>query len=73
MMMSKAKVFIELEIEINKTDNAKYDKDAELSDIAENACGGLCYTIKKAVDTNKRKTKITAARYEYKISKKCDY
>jgi len=70
--MSKAKVFIELEIEINKTDNEKYDRDAELSVIADNACSGLCYTIKKAVDTNKRKTKITSARYEYTISKKCN-
>jgi len=71
--MSKAKIFIELEIEINKTDNAKYDKDSQLSEIAENACGGVCYSIKEAVSKNKRKTEITSARYEYTISKKCDY
>ena len=71
--MSKAKIFIELEIEINKTDDPKYDKDIELSQIAENACGGVCYTIKEAISKNKRKTKITSSRYEYTISKKCDY
>ena len=70
-MMSKAKVFIELEIEINKTDDPN-DKGLNLSDIADNACGGACYTIKSAVDKNKRKTQITSARYEYTISKKCN-
>ena len=70
-MMSKAKVFIELEIEINKTDDPN-DKGLKLSEIADNACGGVYYTIKSAVDKNKRKTQITSARYEYTISKKCN-
>ena len=69
-MISKAKIFIELEIEINKTDEPN-DKGLELSEIADNACGGVCYTIKSAIDKSKRKTKITSARYEYTISKKC--
>jgi hypothetical protein len=71
-MMSKAKVFIELEIDINKTDYPN-DKSLDLSEIADTACGGIYYTIQNAIDKNKRKAKITSARYEYTISKKCKY
>ena len=70
-MMSKAKVFIELEIEINKTD---YPNDAslELTEIADNACGGVLWGIEEVIKKNKRKIKITSATYEYTIKRKID-
>jgi len=69
--MSKAKIFIELEIEINKTDCLN-DASLELSEIAHNACGGVRYRIEEAIKENKRKTKITSATYEYTIKRKID-
>jgi hypothetical protein len=66
--MSKAKVFIEIEIEINRKDDPN-DKNLGLSEIAENACDDICCTIYSAADKNKRKTKISSAKYEYTISK----
>ncbi len=68
--MSKAKIFIELEIEINKTDHPN-DASLEFSEIAHNACGGVRYSIEEAIKKNKRKTKITSATYEYTIKRKC--
>jgi len=68
--MSKAKLFIELEVDINKTDEPN-DKGMSLAEIADNACGGVRYSIEEAVKKNKRKTKITSATYEYTIKRKC--
>lgn len=55
-MMSKAKIFIELEIEINKTDHPN-DASLEFSEIAHNACGGVRYSIEEAIKKIKEKQK----------------
>jgi hypothetical protein len=67
--MSKAKIFIELEIDVNKEN--PNDKSLSLHEIADNACGGAVNVIKNELKKNKRNPKVIKARYEYTIKKSC--
>ncbi len=66
--MSKAKLFIEVEIDINKSN--PNDKSLGLHEIAEYATGGFVCSVKSIAKESTRKTKVTAARYEYTINRK---
>lgn len=68
--MRTAKVFLEIEVEINK-DNPN-DKGLSFAEIADFACGGIALTVKDAITKNARPSKLLAARYEFTISKKCN-
>jgi len=65
----KARVFLEIEVEINK-DNPS-DKGLSFAEIADFACGGIVMTVKDAIARNARPSKLLDARYEFIISKKC--
>jgi hypothetical protein len=65
--MSKAKIFLEIEIDVNK-DNPN-DKGLSLYEIADNACGGAVNVIKDVLKKNIRNPKVTKANYEYTIKK----
>ena len=67
--MSKAKIFLEIEIDVNK-DNPN-DKGLSLSEIAQNSCGGAVHVIKGVLKKNQRNPKVTKARYEYTIKESC--
>ncbi len=66
--MSKAKLFIEVEIDIDKSN--PNDKSLKLHEIADHATNGFVYSVLNIAEENGRKTKVTAARYEYTISQK---
>ena len=67
--MSKAKIFIEIEIDVNK--NNPNDKGLSLYEIAENSCGGAVNVIEDTLRKNKRNPKVIKASYEYTIKKSC--
>ena len=67
--MRKAKVFLEIEIEINKDD--PNDKSLSYAEIADYACGGVAIMVRESIKKNKRPSKLIDARYEFTISKKC--
>ena len=67
--MRKAKVFIEIEVEINKDD--PNDESLSFAEIADYAAGGIAAGVREAITKNKRPTKLVDARYEFTITKKC--
>ena len=67
--MSKAKIFLEIEIDINK-DNPN-DKALSLSEIAESVCVGAVIVIKGELKKNNRNPKVTKAIFEYTLKKNC--
>ena len=67
--MSKAKIFLEIEIDINK-DNPN-DKALSLSEIAESACVGVYCRVKGELKKNNRNPKVTKAIFEYTLKKNC--
>ena len=67
--MSKAKIFIEIEIDVNK--NNPNDKGLSLSEIADNACGGAVHVIRDVLKKNVRNPKVTKASYEYTLKYSC--
>jgi len=68
--MRKAKVFLEIEIVLNKDD--PNDKSLSYAEIADIACGGVAIMVRDSVEKNKRPSKLIDARYEFTISKKCN-
>lgn len=67
--MRKAKIFLEVEVEINKDD--PNDKGMDYSEIADIACNGITYSIKSVIAKNKRPTKLVNSMYEFTITKQC--
>jgi len=69
--MSKAKIFIEIEIDINKNNPNDFRKGISLSEIASHACRRAVIDVKDGLNRNKRNPKVTKASYEYTIKKSC--
>ena len=65
-MSRKAKVFLEVEVEVNR--DIPNDRSLSYAEIAEYAAGGIACGVKAMVEANQRPAKLVSARYEFTIS-----